>query len=63
MGNNRGTQTSFEHINPKEYSVFSWSSKYWEFSFDEMAQFDVKANIEFILKETGKEKLTYIGHS
>ena len=37
MGNNRGTQTSFEHINPKKYSVFFWSSPYWAFSFDEMA--------------------------
>ena len=28
-----------------------------------MGKYDVAANIEFILKKTGAEKLTYIGHS
>ena len=49
MLNNRGTQTSFEHQNPKEYDVFGFNSKFWDFSFDEMGKYDVKAHIEYIL--------------
>ena len=63
MTNSRGNFNSFEHTNPREYSVFSMSSPYWNFSFDHMAEFDVKANIEYILKESERSKLAYIGHS
>lgn len=63
MLNNRGTQTSFEHVNPKEYSVFSFNSKFWDFSFDEMAKYDVKAHINYILDQSEHDKLIYVGHS
>jgi len=39
------------------------SKDFWDYSFHEMGQFDIKANINFILGKTGKSKLTYIGHS
>ena len=63
MLNNRGTQTSFEHVNPKEYSVFSFNSKFWDFSFDEMAKYDVKAHINYILDQSEHDKIIYVGHS
>jgi len=63
MTNTRGNFNSYEHLNPKEYSVFDAHSKYWNFSFDEMAIYDLPANIEYILDYTSHEKLTYIGHS
>ena len=36
---------------------------FWDYSFHEMGQFNIKANIEFILEKTGKSKITYTGHS
>lgn len=37
--------------------------KYFDFSFQEMAEFDQPALWEYVLKTTGQKKLTYIGHS
>jgi len=50
--NSRGNIESFEHMDPETHSVFDWSSDYWKFSFDHMGEFDVPANIEFILQHT-----------
>ena len=36
---------------------------YWKFSFEEMGEKDTPAIVEFILKETGVKKLTYVGYS
>jgi len=58
MGNSRGNVYSRDHatLNPKK-------REYWKFSFEEMAQFDVPANINYILKWTGRPSLAYSGHS
>ena len=37
--------------------------EFWEFSFDEMAKYDVPAAIKMVLNKTGVNNLTYIGHS
>lgn len=58
MGNNRGNKYSQKHL---YYDVHS--TKFWNFSIDEFALFDIPNLIEYILKDTGKEKLTYIGFS
>lgn len=58
MGNNRGNKYSQKHL---YYDVHS--TKFWDFSIDEFALFDIPNLIEYILKDTGKEKLTYIGFS
>mmetsp|Transcript_20030 Transcript_20030/g.17706 ORF Transcript_20030/g.17706 Transcript_20030/m.17706 type:complete len:439 (+) Transcript_20030:12-1328(+) len=63
MTNTRGNFNSYEHSNPKDYSVFDQHSKYWNFTFDQMAIYDLPANIDYILDYTNHEKLTYIGHS
>ena len=63
MLNNRGNINSYEHIDPKKYSVFRGDSPYWDFSFDEMAEFDVAANLDYVLAQTGAKKVTWIGHS
>ena len=31
--------------------------------WDEMGRYDISANIEYILKTTGEEKIAYVGHS
>lgn len=37
--------------------------EYWAFSVDEYSHYDIPANIEYILSETGKPQLGYVGHS
>lgn len=39
------------------------TSKFWNFSFDEMAEYDLPSMIDLVLNVTGKKSLTYIGHS
>lgn len=36
---------------------------FWNFSFARMGMNDVPANVNYIVKHTGKQQLTYIGHS
>ena len=55
----RGTQFSRSHL---DYDS-SLNSKYWDFSFDHMAQYDVPANIKYVKNRDGVEKVYYIGHS
>lgn len=57
VANNRGTKYSRDHR-----SITPDSKEFWQFSFVELAN-DGKANIEFIRKTTGYEKVIYIGHS
>lgn len=56
--NSRGTYNSKDHIqyNPNEH-------EFWNFTFADMAEYDVPANLEYILAKTGAEKLIYMGHS
>lgn len=58
VNNNRGTKYSHTHQN-KNISA----KDFFNFSYDEMALFDVPAVLEFILKKTKVSKLTWIGHS
>ncbi|KAJ2951737.1 hypothetical protein O0L34_g13902 [Tuta absoluta] len=39
------------------------ADKYWDFSFDEIGRYDLPASIDFMLKETGKPKVKYVGFS
>lgn len=38
-------------------------SEYWDFSFEEMGRYDITAEIEYVLKQTGVKKVSYVGHS
>ena len=55
----RGTQFSRSHL---DYDS-SLNSEYWDFSFDEMAKYDLPAVINYIKKRDNIEKVYYIGHS
>jgi pimeloyl-ACP methyl ester carboxylesterase len=58
LGNNRGNGISMEN------TKYSPSEKeFWDFSWDEMARIDLPTQINYVLSQTGKSKLTYIGHS
>ena len=63
LTNTRGNAVSFEHQNMDKYNSNDVYSKYWDFSFHEMAIYDLPANINYIRKITGYDKVTYIGHS
>ncbi|XP_072196882.1 lipase member M-like [Excalfactoria chinensis] len=58
IGNCRGNSWSQKHLN---LSVDQ--KEFWDFSFHEMAVYDVPAMVNFILQHTGQEKLFYIGHA
>jgi len=56
-GNSRGTDWT-------SHQTLSTSSReFWDFSYDEMAEFDLPAQVELALNLSGESQLTYIGHS
>ena len=59
LPNMRGNQFSRSHL---DYDG-SLNSKYWDFSFDEMAQYDLPSVVNLIKKRDGVEKIDYMGHS
>jgi len=58
IGNSRGTTVSHRHVNFTEHDP-----EFWNFSFHEMGQYDVPANLNFITSFTKVDKVTYVGHS
>jgi lysosomal acid lipase/cholesteryl ester hydrolase len=58
MGNTRGNTYSRKHV---KYTPDM--AAFWNFSFDEMAEFDLPAMIDFVLNATGHDQLYYVGHS
>ena len=58
LGNNRGSIYSRGH---KEINASS--KNYFQYSFPELAEYDLPAMIDYVLEETFQSKLTYIGHS
>ena len=55
----RGTQFSRSHL---DYDS-GLNSHYWDFSFDQLAEFDLPANINFVKKRDGVDKVYFLGHS
>ncbi|XP_054709826.1 gastric triacylglycerol lipase-like [Uloborus diversus] len=58
LGNIRGNTYSRRHI---KYSPDM--KQFWEFSFDEMGEYDLPAMIDYALNFTGQTQLFYVGHS
>lgn len=58
MGNARGNTYSRRHVTMKPDN-----SQFWQFSWHEIGYYDVPAMIDYVLKETGMNKLHYIGFS
>lgn len=58
LGNVRGNTYGLHHVN---LSVDS--DAFWNFSWDEMAKYDLPTIVNFILNKTGQPSLYYAGHS
>lgn len=58
MPNVRGNLYSRNHV-----SLDPDEEIFWDFSWHEIALYDVTATIDYVLKQTKQEKLFYIGHS
>lgn len=57
LGNSRGNKYSLDTVKPMK------EKEYWDFSFQQMAWYDVPANIKYVLSVTGQDTLSYVGHS
>lgn len=59
MGNFRGNTYSRKHkkFNPNVPGDF------WDFTIDDLALYDLPAMINYVLTQTGKRQLQYVGHS
>lgn len=62
LGNNRGNQYSRNHVrlNPQNKED---QKEYFDYSFYELAKYDLPANIDFVLNQTKQQKISYMGHS
>jgi len=58
LGNIRGNTYSKGHQSYKPDS-----KEFWDFSFDEMAKYDLPAMIDYALEHSGQKQLYYVGHS
>ncbi|KAJ1911500.1 cholesterol esterase [Tieghemiomyces parasiticus] len=58
LGNSRGNKYSYRHLTRR-----TWQNKFWDFSLDELAMFDVPDTVDYILAATGVSQLAYVGFS
>ncbi|KFP72736.1 Lipase member M, partial [Acanthisitta chloris] len=58
LGNSRGTSWSQRHQH-----LSADQDEFWDFSFHEMAMYDLPAMIDFVLQKTGQKRLHYVGYS
>ncbi|KAK9400666.1 putative lipase, partial [Crotalus adamanteus] len=58
LGNSRGNTWSKNHT-----SLSPFFGKFWKFSYNQMAKYDLPASIDFVLQKTGQKQIYYIGHS
>lgn len=59
LANSRGSKYSRQHTHLDPDS----DPEFWNFSFIEMAMFDVPAYIDYITEITKQEKVTFVSHS
>jgi len=58
LGNTRGNRYSKKHV-----SLNATSKEFWDFSFQEMADYDLPSMIDFVLSKTNQSELNYLGYS
>ncbi|KAJ0410326.1 hypothetical protein P43SY_002658 [Pythium insidiosum] len=58
LGNNRGTTWSRKHLD-----YLPSDKRFWDFSWEHMALFDMPAMLQYVLKVSQQPTLSYVGHS
>lgn len=58
MGNSRGNTYSRRHVKYK-----STDKEFWDWSWDEMAHYDLPTMVDFVVNHTRQKQLYYVGHS
>lgn len=58
LGNNRGNGVSMGHVHytPND-------AQFWDFTWSDMASYDLPAQVQHVLSRTNQSRLSYIGHS
>jgi len=59
LGNARGNHYSRQHVTLDP----DHDEEYWHYTWDEMAKYDLPAELNYVMNITGKEKIYYVGHS
>lgn len=59
FGNSRGSTNSKEHISLDSNK----DVKYWDFSFEELGEYDLPAVVNYIIEETYFDKIAFVSHS
>jgi predicted alpha/beta hydrolase len=59
LNNSRGNKFSRHHVFLDPDS----DPEFWDFSFQDMAEYDLPALFKFVQEKTQKEKAAFIGHS
>jgi hypothetical protein len=62
LSNSRGNIFSNSHINP-DYDPSKFRNVYWNFTWNEMARYDLPAVTSYVKQLTGYQKINWIGHS
>jgi len=60
LGNNRGNK--YSRVNTK-LDPAKDKSTFFDYSFFELGKYDAPAQIDFVRKSTGYDKISYLGHS
>ena len=58
LGNSRGNAYCQNNT-----MMSNTSQAFWDFSWDELAQYDLPAKINYVLQQTNAPSLSYVGHS
>merc|ERR1712121_434670 len=59
LGNYRGNHDSREH----QSLDADRDNDFWQFSWDEMAKYDLPTELNFVMNHTDSQKIYYVGHS
>ncbi len=63
IGNSRGNTYSRKHIDMVGHNPSNYSSKFWDFSWDELGEYDLPAMLTYIKSRTGAARVKYVCHS
>ncbi|XP_076037452.1 lipase member K-like [Oratosquilla oratoria] len=58
LANSRGSEYSQRH-----FTLATDDPRFWQFSFDQMGRFDLPATVDYILEQTPKDDLLFVGFS